>query len=277
MLTKQVAIIGAGTLGRALGAGLVRTETIEAEHLVGTIRHEERLEEVRSLAGFRIEHDVGSARGGADVVLLCTKPKAVATAVRQIVDGGGLEHDPLLVSVAAGVSTDAIEAAAGRTARIVRAMPNTPCLIGHGMTVVAGGRHASPEDVVTAETLFRPLGRVLHLDEEHMNTVTGLSGSGPAFVYVIIEALSEGGVMMGLPRRVATELAAQTALGAAAMVLETGAHPAALKDDVLTPAGCTITGLLAMEDGNIRSTLARGVQQAAQAAAGLGGEAPGRT
>ncbi len=157
-------------------------------------------------------------------------------------------------------------------ARIGRAIPNTPCQIGEGMTVVAPGARATEDDLDAALMIFRPLGRALRLDEEHMDTVTGLSGSGPAFVYVIIEALSEGGVMMGLPRSVATELAAQTVKGAARMVLDTGRHPAALKDDVTTPAGCTISALLMLEDGRLRSVLARGVQEAARSAAGLGGE-----
>jgi len=179
-----------------------------------------------------------------------------------------------VVAIAAGVRTGALEEAAAAggapAARVVRAMPNTPSLVGEGMTVVSAGNHASAEDVERALRIFRPLGRALELDEEHMDAVTGLSASGPAFVYVIIEALSEGGVMMGLPRGVATELAAQTVHGASRMVLETGRHPAALKDEVTTPAGCTISALLMLEDGKLRSVLARGVQEAARAAAGLG-------
>ena len=176
----------------------------------------------------------------------------------------------VLISIAAGVSTAQLEAAAGRELRVVRAMPNTPCLVAKGMSVISAGRFANAGDLDVAEAVLSPLGRVRRLDEEHMNAVTGLSASGPAFLYVIIEALSEGGVMVGLPRQVATELAAQTALGAASMVLETGRHPAALKDEVTTPAGCTISALLLLEDGKLRSVLARGVQEAARAAAGLG-------
>ncbi len=138
------------------------------------------------------------------------------------------------------------------------------------MTVLSGGTYAGEQVLDTAERIFRALGRVVRLDEEHMNAVTGLSASGPAFLYVVIEALSEGGVMMGLSRKVATELAAQAAAGAAQMVLETGRHPAELKDEVTTPAGCTISALLSLEDGKLRSVLARGVQAAANAAAKLG-------
>ncbi len=138
------------------------------------------------------------------------------------------------------------------------------------MSVVSPGSGVQVGDIELAEALIAPLGRVLRLDESHMDAVTGLSASGPAFIYVIIEALSEGGVMVGLPRKVALELAAQTVLGAATMVLETGRHPAALKDEVTTPAGCTISALMALEDGKLRSVLARGVQEAARAAGELG-------
>ena len=154
--------------------------------------------------------------------------------------------------------------------QLVRAMPNTPCLIRDGMTVLSPGRGASDEQLALAKKIFAAVGRVLVLDEKHMDVVTGLSGSGPAFAFVILEALADGGVMMGLPRQAAIELAAQTLQGAGRLVLETGTHPAALKDEVTTPAGCTIAGLLTMEDGNIRSTLARAIQEATKVAAELG-------
>jgi pyrroline-5-carboxylate reductase len=148
-------------------------------------------------------------------------------------------------------------------------MPNTPCAISKGMIVLSRGAHAGDAHVAMARELFSPLGRVLELDEKHMDTVTGLSASGPAFIYVVIEALSDGGVMRGIPRAVATELVAQMTAGAAEMVLATGRHPAALKDDVTTPAGCTIAGILALEDGRVRSVLARAVETAARVAGEL--------
>ena len=267
---KRIAVLGVGTLGRALAEGLVESAGVDPAALVGTVRRAERLQALAAAARYRVTLDNAQAARDADVVLVCTKPKDAPGVVSELAAAGALDHDPLLVSVAAGVTTDALLAAAGREQRIVRAMPNTPCLIGEGMTVLSPGRHATPLDGELALALFEPLGRVLVLDEEHLNTVTGLSGSGPAFIYVVIEALAEGGVMCGLPREVATELAAQSARGAASMVLDTERHPASLKDDVTTPAGCTIAGLLAMEDGRIRSVLARGVEAAARAAAGLG-------
>jgi pyrroline-5-carboxylate reductase len=226
--------------------------------------------EVQPQVDFPVNTDNVTAARSAEVILLCTKPRHAPAVVSELAAAGALDHDPLLVSIAAGVSTGSLERAAGRAVRVVRAMPNTPCLVGEGMVVIARGAFAGDEELALAETIFAPLGRVRALDEEHMNAVTGLSGAGPAFVYVIIEALAEGGVMTGLPRKVATELAAQTVKGAARMVLDTGRHPASLKDDVTTPAGCTISALLSMEDGRLRSVLARGVQEAARAAAGLG-------
>ena len=210
------------------------------------------------------------AEADARTAALARTEGALVNIVDNLADSGALDHDPLLISICAGVDVASLEEACGGKARVVRAMPNTPCRIGEGMSVVSGGSRATDDDLEVSLLIFRTLGRALVLDEEHLNTVTGLSGSGPAFVYVIIEALAEGGVMMGLPRQVATELAAQTVQGAARMVLETGRHPAALKDEVTTPAGCTISALLALEDGRLRSVLARGVQEAARSAARLG-------
>lgn len=271
MSIQKVAIIGTGTMGTALGQGMIREGVVSAAQVCGTVKHEREAEGARQRVDFAIGTDNRAAARVADVILLCTKPKQAAGVVAELAEAGALAHGPLLVSIAAGVPTSALEEAAGTLPlRVVRAMPNTPCLIGHGMVVLSRGHHASDADLDLATTMFQPLARVTRLDEEHMNAVTGLSGSGPAFVYVIIEALSEGGVMTGLPRKVATELAAQTVTGAARMVLDTGRHPAALKDEVTTPAGCTISALLSLEDGRLRSVLARAVQEAARAAAGLG-------
>ena len=270
MALGNIAIVGLGTMGRAIALGLIRAGEARMDTLRGTVRHAERADELERLLGTPVGLDNPGAVRGAEVVLLCTKPHAVVGVLRELADAGALAHGPLLVSVAAGVGTSELEEAAGGEARVVRAMPNTPSLVGSGMCVLAPGAHATPDDLEVAERIFAPLGRVRRLDEEHMNAVTGLSASGPAFVYVIIEALSEGGVMMGLPRKVALELAAQAVRGAAEMVLETGRHPAELKDEVTTPAGCTISALLALEDGRLRSVLARGVEEAGRTAAGLG-------
>jgi pyrroline-5-carboxylate reductase len=151
----------------------------------------------------------------------------------------------------------------------VRVMPNTPSLVRAGMAVLCGGRWVTPRHLEAAEALFRPLGLTAVLDEQHMDAVTGLSASGPAFIYTVIESLAEGGVKVGLPRHVATELAAQACLGAARMVLETEQHPALLKDAVTTPAGCTVDGLLKLEEGGLRVTLIKAVVEATRRSAEL--------
>ncbi len=267
---QKIAILGLGTMGRALSRGLLEAGAVLPENLVGTVCH------AASATGLseEFEFPVGTcnveAARKAELILLCVKPKQSCAVLAELRDAGVLNETQLILSIAAGVRTTQLEQAAGAGVRVVRAMPNTPCLIRQGMSVVSPGKHASQADLDTAIATLGPLGRALALDEEHMDAVTGLSASGPAFVYVIIEALAEGGVMVGLPRKVATELAAQMVLGASKMVLETGRHPAELKDQVTTPAGCTISALMALEDGKLRSVLARGVQEAARAARELG-------
>ncbi len=268
---KRLALIGSGTMGRAIAAGLLNAGKLPKEHLVTTARTKASAEKLAHELGIACTTDNAVAARDADILILCVKPKDIQRAVEGLVAKGALRKSPLLVSIAAGISTAFLEGLLGETpCPVVRAMPNTPCSIGKGMTVVAKGLHASDEHVESAREIFATLGRCLELEEKHMDTVTGLSASGPAFIYLIIEALADGGVMRGLPRHVATELVAQMTLGAAEMVLTTGRHPAALKDDVTTPAGCTIAGILALEDGRIRSVLARGVETAARVAGELG-------
>jgi pyrroline-5-carboxylate reductase len=172
----------------------------------------------------------------------------------------------LVISVAASVHTSQIENSLGGNVPVVRAMPNTPCVLGQGMTAICKGKFATAEHVDAASALFNMVGRTVVLDEKHMDAVTGLSASGPAYIYIILESLAEAGVKVGLPRDVATLLAAQTTLGAATVVLETGDHPALLKDAVTTPAGCTIDGIMELEEGKLRVTLIKAVVKAAQRA-----------
>ncbi|MAE29429.1 MAG: pyrroline-5-carboxylate reductase [Planctomycetes bacterium] len=265
----RIAVIGLGTMGRALAGALLSDGSVAATDLVATVGHAENAERLGRELGLAVGTDNCAAVAKADLVLLCVKPGVLRRVLGELREAGALEHGPLVVSIAAGVRSGELEQLSGGALPVVRAMPNTPCLVGEGMSALCAGGLASSAHLDAAEALLAPLGRVVRLDEEHMDAVTGLSASGPAFVYLIIEALSEGGVMVGLPRKVAVELAAQTVLGAARMVQETGRHPAALKDDVTTPAGCTISALLALEDGKLRSVLARGVQEAARAASEL--------
>jgi pyrroline-5-carboxylate reductase len=191
----------------------------------------------------------------------------LASVMREI--GPVLTDDQVVLSIVAGATLRTLSAGLLHQA-VVRAMPNTPALVGAGMTALTGGTHAGPGHLALAEEIFHRVGRTLVLDEAHFDAVTGLSASGPAFLYVVIEALAEGGVKVGLPRKVAIELAAQTCLGAGRMVIETGEHPALLKDAVTTPAGCTVDGILRLEEGGLRVTLIKAVVEAAQRAGGLG-------
>jgi pyrroline-5-carboxylate reductase len=202
-------------------------------------------------------------------VLLCVKPAQVTTALATARDAAPPAHT-LFISILAGVTTAQLESALGLPNPWVRAMPNTPCVVGEGMTVVCRGRDASSAHVGLAHRIFSAVGRCEIVEEQYCNAITALSGSGPAYMYLVMEALADAGVKVGLPRGLALTLVAQTMLGAATMVLETDRHPASLRDDVTTPAGCTIGGLLMLEDGKIRSVLARAVEEATRIVDRLG-------
>jgi pyrroline-5-carboxylate reductase len=269
-ITKRIAVLGAGTMGQAIVGGLVKAGH-PRRSLVATTRTPASARALTRSLGVRVTTDNVAAASGADVVVLALKPMNVAPVCRALAEGQALKRGALVISIAAGVRIEALSAILGPRVPVIRAMPNTPCAIGRGLTVLSPGARASEPHLALARKLFAPLGRVLELEEKHMDTVTGLSASGPAFVFVMIEALADGGVARGLPRLVAIEMAAQMVFGAAAMVLESGRHPAALKDDVTTPAGCTIAGILTLEDGRIRSVLSRAVEVASVRAAELGG------
>lgn len=264
-----VALLGSGTMGRTLAKGLVNTRTLEPSSLRALARTPAAAQAFTRDTGVPAGLRLPEVLAGAQVVVLCVKPKDVPNLAQAIARSGGLAPGTLVISIAAGVSLDTLREHLGEGHPMIRAMPNTPCAIGMGMTVFAPNGSATEAHLELARALFAPLGRTLEAKEGHMDTVTGLCGSGPAFIYLVIEALADGAVMRGLPRPLATELAAQVTLGAAGMVLQTGRHPAALKDDVTTPAGCTIAGILALEDGRIRSVLARGLETAARVAGEL--------
>lgn len=263
-----VAILGCGTMGEAIVGGALASGALDRDHLIVTARRSERAEQLGERFRIPALTDNVAAARRCDVALLTTKPQVA----KEVLSAPGMAEaldGKLLVSIAAGVRMGQLASWVPRTA-LIRAMPNTPSVIGEGMTVLSPGASTSPEQVALIQAIFESVGRVRTLDEKYLDAVTALSGSGPAFACVIVEALADGGVMMGLPRDVAIELAAQTVQGAARLVLESGTHPAALKDQVTTPAGCTIAGLLTMEDGRIRSTLARTIQEATRVAGTLG-------
>lgn len=265
----SLAVLGCGTMGQAILGGLLATGVLEPAHATASVRSAKRAESVRAKLGIRVYRDNVSAVRDAQVVVLAVKPQ-IAREVLQDPELVAALADKVVISICAGVTLAQLDALVPG-AVLMRAMPNTPCVIREGMTVVCPGPRATDKHLGLAESIFGAVGRVRVLEEKHLDAVTGLSGSGPAFVCVILESLADGGVMMGLPRDVAVELAAQTMQGAARLVLETGLHPAALKDQVTTPAGCTIAGLLTMEDRGIRSTLARTIEEATRVASGLGG------
>jgi pyrroline-5-carboxylate reductase len=264
LAAKKLAVLGAGKMGGILLRAFLNQKLISGPNVAATVRHADRAEALAEKLGIRVSTDNRAAARDADVILLSVKPVQVGEVLDQIrVD---MKPGALVVSTAASVPTRFIEQHLPDNVPVVRAMPNTPCAIGCGMTGLASGSHASATHLALAQAMFGAVGRVVVVDEKHMDAVTGLSASGAAFVYIILESLAEGGVKMGLPRDVATLLAAQTMQGAARTVLETGDHPALLKDGVTTPAGCTIDGILELEDGKVRVTLIKAVVKATERA-----------
>jgi pyrroline-5-carboxylate reductase len=261
---KKLAVIGAGKLGETLIKGLLEAGVIDVANVVVTAGHQRRLDQLRERFGVGGTLSNRMAAESADVIILSVKPQTVPAVVSEMTDALG--PGQLLISVAASVSSAFIEKHLAAPVAVVRAMPNTPCLLNKGMTGIAAGKNASPEQVGLARFIFDSVGRTVVVDEKHMDAITGLSASGPAFIYIVIESLAEAGVKVGLPRDIATELAAQTVVGAGSMVLETAEHPAKLKDSVTTPAGCTIDGILELEEGGLRVTLIKAVVRATQRA-----------
>ncbi|RPI15467.1 MAG: pyrroline-5-carboxylate reductase [Acidobacteriales bacterium] len=265
-------VIGAGVMGQTLIRGLFASGLIARDRLWAGDKNAATCESAGKAMEIPVELDFSGRVPGADLILICVKP-ADAAAVLGKLKAAGLRRETLLISILAGTSTERLESLLGTRNPVVRAMPNTPAIVGEGMTVICGGTNAAAGDLARARVIFEGVGKCLAVDEAHFNAITALSGSGPAYQYLIMEALADAGVRVGLPRQLALTLVAQTVLGAAKMVAATGRHPAALRDDVTTPAGCTIGGLLMLEDGRIRSVLARAVEEATKIAAHLGAPA----
>ncbi len=260
----RLAVLGAGQLGETLIRGMIEAGLTDARSVTVTTLHKARSRDLARRLGVRAAASNAEAVQGAQVVLLVVKPQQVVPVLREV--GPLLKTTQLLISAASSVSTAVIEKHLKARVPVVRAMPNTPALVREGMTALAGGSRASTRDLARAEQMFGAVGQTLVLDERHMDAVTGLSASGPAFLYIVIEALADGGVKMGLPRDVALKLAAQTVRGAGAMVVETGEHPAMLKDAVTTPSGTTIDGILELEDGGVRVAMLKAVVRATRRA-----------
>jgi pyrroline-5-carboxylate reductase len=261
---KKVAVLGAGKMGGILLQALLKNGLLSPKHTTATVGHEDRARALSRKLGISVSTNNRKAAENADIILVAVKPQVVEEVAVEL--RGTLTPRQLVISVAASVPNRLIEETLGADIPVIRAMPNTPCLLCCGMTALARGAHADAKHVDLATAMFNVVGRTVVVDEKHMDAVTGLSASGPAYIYIILESLAEAGVKVGLPRDVATLLAAQTTMGAARVVLETGDHPALLKDSVTTPAGCTVDGLMELEEGKLRVTLIKAVVKAAQRA-----------
>lgn len=266
---KKIGFIGAGTMAKAIIKGILNSGAVPPENIMASEISEDLAKKASDVLGITVITDNKEVTKNSDIIFLCVKPYGIIESVLyEIKDLITLEK--LVVSVAAGVNTEFIEDTLNRKTHVVRVMPNTPAVVNEGMSAIAKGRHATDEQADLILELFKSIGRAIRVPERLINAVTGISGSGPAFIFLIIEALADGGLKLGLTKQAALELAAQTCLGAAKMVLETGKHPSVLKDEVTTPGGCTIAGLMIMEDEKVRAALSKTVIETARAASGLG-------
>jgi pyrroline-5-carboxylate reductase len=264
----RIGFLGAGRMATALGRGWLAAGLVSKDRLLASDPVPQAREAFLKEAGGRVTVDNREVVAGSDLLVLAVKPQSMKSLLAEIRPHVGPRH--LVVSIAAGITLRQLADGLGPERRLIRVMPNTPCLIGASASGYSPGESATAEDVALVDRLLNAVGRAFALPESLLDAVTGLSGSGPAFVYVMIEALSDGGVRVGLPRDVATVLAAQTVLGAARMVLETATHPGALKDMVASPGGTTIAGLHALERGGLRGALMDAVEAATQRSQELG-------
>lgn len=265
----KIGILGLGKMGEAVVEGLRHSSETKTYQLAGTTRSEESARDSAKRLGISCTTDNLKLVRDSEVILLCVKPHQAEKVLREVAPALTAKH--LIVSICASITSEQVALWSGGKAAVIRAMPNTPCLVGEGMTVYCGGAGVKPAQMQIVGKVFGTLGKTAVIEESLMDGATGLSGCGPAYVYLIIEALSEAGVKVGLPRETATQLAAQTLLGASKMVLDRGVHPAALKDEVTTPAGCTIDGLMALEEGKLRVTLIKAVLAAEKRSRSLRG------
>jgi pyrroline-5-carboxylate reductase len=265
---KRVGFLGSGNMGEALIRGLLRAGLVPPASIAASDVRRDRLVQLEQQYGVRPVADNAVLVRECDVIVLAVKPQVMASVLREVCAVTDLTK--LVISLAAGVPTATLRAHLPRADRLIRVMPNTPALVLEGVTAIARGDGLHDGDLETAQELFGAVGRVVVLDEEAMDAVTGLSGSGPAYVAVVIESLADGGVKMGLDRATAMTLAAQTVLGSAKLILETGTHPGQLKDMVSSPGGTTIAGIAALEEGGVRRTFIGAVERATQRSRELG-------
>lgn len=278
----KLGFIGCGKMAAALIQGVLKSGLCKPEDIIGSDAQKSAAEKLGKDVGITIADTNAAVAAASETIILAVKPDDAIAAIQSLAPqqlessmswawkGGGDKSGKLLISIVAGLSIAKIEQAAGAKFRAVRVMPNTPALVLEGASAFSLGTTATEADADVVANIFGGVGTALRVKEQLMDAVTGLSGSGPAYVYTIIEALADGGVLMGLPRETALQLAARTVAGAARMVLQTGTHPAALRDQVTSPGGTTIAGLEALENGGLRASLIAAVRAAAGRSKELG-------
>jgi pyrroline-5-carboxylate reductase len=264
----RFAFIGGGNMAEALIKGLLSGLGVKPQQIMATDVVPERRTYMQTAYGITASADNKHAVQESTVVILAVKPQIMPMILAEIAPV--VNSETLVISIAAGITLQTLQRALGDSRRVVRVMPNTPALVLAGAAGISPGKAATAQDVALVERIFNAVGRAMVVSDEMMDVVTGLSGSGPAFVFALIEGLSDGGVLMGLARPTATLLAAQTVLGAAKMVLETGKHPGELKDMVTSPAGTTIAGMHALESGGLRGLMMEAVRRATERSEALG-------
>ncbi len=260
----RIGIIGAGNVGEALISGLLKAKVSSIDKVMASDIAQQRCEYITNKYKIFCTQNNAEVLSQSSVVILCVKPKDIKNVLEEIKPKINPSH--LLISIAAGVSINYIQKLIGNKIQIIRGMPNIAVLIREGMTVLSNANNVVGKNLETAMKIFSSVGKVIFLDEKLLDAVTGLSGSGPAYIYIVIEALSDAGIKVGLSREISTLLAAQTTLGAAKMVFETKEHPAKLRDMVTTPGGVAIDGLIELEEGKLRITLINAVVKATQKA-----------
>ncbi|MFH1724878.1 MAG: pyrroline-5-carboxylate reductase [Elusimicrobiota bacterium] len=264
---KRIAVIGAGHIGTALIGGMVKAKLIDPKRVIATRRGAEALDELRRRWGIHTTTDNRKAVREADILLLAVKPQIAKEVLDEIAPA--VNERQLVITIMAGVKTETVNGRLSKANPVVRAMPNTPVLVDQGATAIAKGAHASENDLKLAQTIFGAVGIVETVPEKMMDAVTGLSGSGPVYIFMVIEALVDGAVAAGIPRQLARRLAAQTVLGAAKLVIETGKHTAILKDEVTTPGGTAIAAIHELESKGLRTVLMDAVLTATRRSAEL--------
>lgn len=265
---RQVGLVGTGNMGEALIKGLIHGHVCKPEQIFCSDTRLERLKAIRETYGVKgTSHNIEVVKH-SDILILAVKPQIMKEVVHEVTKY--LDLSKLIISIAAGVPLDAIESCAKRELKLIRVMPNICVSVREGASAIAGGKHIIKEDLMIAKTIFDSVGKSLFVEENLLDAVTGLSGSGPAYIFLIIDALADAGVKVGLSRGDALLLASQTVLGASKMLIETGEHPGKLKDLVTSPGGTAIAGLHTLEEGGLRTTLMNAVEVATQRSKGLG-------